>query len=267
MTRKRLFLLPFMIAAAIPALNGQTNLPRFDVATIKPIDPKAMQYGGINIYPGGRIVYGNVSLKQLVCTAFNLSYWQLSGGEDWTGTAAYNVEANPPEDMRSGITNLRHNLFTIEDETLRRMLQALLIDRFQLKFHRETKTGTVYLLERNAKAPLLLHPTENQPAEGNPATKATGSIGWAEKWVLANTTMPQLADFAGDYYIHNLVLDRTELTGSFDYRSPPEDVTTHRSDPDGSFLNLIRDIGLKLEATKSPVEVFVIDHADKPSPN
>lgn len=79
--------------------------------------------------------------------------------------------------------------------------------------------------------------------------------------------MPQLAQFASGIYLHKPVIDRTELMGVFDYRSPPEDAETHRADQTGSFLSMVRDIGLKLESAKGEVETFVIDSAVQPSGN
>src|SRR6185503_12404742 len=112
------------------------------------------------VYPGGRLVISGFNLRNMVAAAFGLSYWQISGGDEWTGTDIYKVEAKPTE---ASIKNLRYTVFGIDDEHLREMLQALLIDRFQLRFHRETKTGDVYLLERSGKT-LRLRPIESRPA-------------------------------------------------------------------------------------------------------
>ncbi len=114
---------------------------------------------GIKIYPGGRVTASYLSLKTLIIAAFGLSHTQLSGGDEWTEKDLFNIEAKPPEAMRSSIKDLRYTWWGIEDPRLREMLQTLLIDRFQLKFHRETKTGDVYLLERNGK-PLQLRPAK-----------------------------------------------------------------------------------------------------------
>lgn len=155
----------------------------------------------------------------------------------------------------------------MDDERLRQMLEALLIDRFQLKFHRESKNGTVYLLERNGKQ-LKLQPASAVPAEEGPTANTFGSIGWADHWVLQDTTMAHLAKFSADIYIHSPVLDRTGLVGAFDYRSPNnEDPENFFADQVGSFKNMIQEAGLRLTPTKGPVEYLVIDHAEKPSPN
>jgi len=172
--------------------------------------------------------------------------------------------------MQPNIKDLRHTLFGIEDEHLREMLQALLIDRFQLKFHRETKTGDVYLLERSG-ATLRLHP-EEIPAAGADSSadhRLQGSIGYAGgQWNISATSMPQLAKFASDFVLHVPVSDRTEISGWFYYRQREPDLEpVYSGDQSDSFLSYLREIGLKLTRAKGPVVTFVIDHAEKPSPN
>src|SRR5882762_8699443 len=156
-----------LVCSSIKRITAQQKpapeLPQFEVASVKPADPNVPQMVGVKVYPGGRVAISGLSLKTLTATAFRLSYWQISGGDAWTEKDNYNVEAKPGGNLRSSIKDLRHTLFGIEDEHLRQMLQALLIDRFQLKFHRETKTGDVYLLGRNGKT-LGLHPTETASA-------------------------------------------------------------------------------------------------------
>jgi uncharacterized protein (TIGR03435 family) len=146
------------------------------------------------------------------------------------------------------------------------MLQALLVDRFQLKFHRETKTGDVYLLQRNNAKPLALKPTD--PTQAALMENSAGNIGYARRWVLSAATMPRLAAFASEYMLYAPVIDQTGLTGPYDYKQPepptPEPANTEQVD---LFLRLIPELGLKLERTKGPVEVFLIDHATKPSAN
>lgn len=220
---------------------------------------------GVNVYPGGRIQINGSSLKGLITTAFNLSYWQISGGEEWTEKLDYDFEAKPPENLRTQFTNIRHSLFTIDDPRLRAMLQSLLIDRFQLKFHLETKTGDVSLLEKSGK-PIKLKAT-NDLSTGDDARVLPGWSGDIDfvdgRFSFYNTSMQQLAQWASDI-VHQPVIDRTGLTGSYDYQSPMQ---AQQSDYEDSFRLLIPELGLKLERAKGPVEFFVIDHAEKPSPN
>ncbi|HUO30953.1 MAG TPA: TIGR03435 family protein [Bryobacteraceae bacterium] len=233
---------------------------KFEVASVKPVDPSAPHMVGARVFPGGRVVLSCFSLKDMVMTAFRMSYWQISGGEPWTAKDLYTVEAEPSDSGRAAIRTLRYTLYGIEDEHLSEMLQALLVDRFQLRFHRETKTGRVFRIERSNK-PLVLQPADV------PVTDA-GSVGYAGgAWVIAATTMPQLAKFAADNVLHAPVVDGTGLSGAFDYRQPVPDLEPNYKDNSDSFLRMIHDIGLKMDRTAGSVEIFVIDHAAKPEPN
>ena len=142
--------------------------PAFEVATIKPFDTRnGVSNAGVRVYPGGRLVIHALPLKALITAAYNLSYWQLSGGEDWMEKEAYDVEAKPS--AQSGTYSLRHTRNGIGDDRLRLMLRTLLAERFQLTLRRQTVTGPVYLMETSGKA-LLLHATkytEDQPAFGS----------------------------------------------------------------------------------------------------
>jgi uncharacterized protein (TIGR03435 family) len=239
----------------------------FEVATIKPVDTSnGIGDAGVKVYPGGRIVIHALPLKTLIVAAYDAGYWQLSGGEDWMEKDVYDVEAKPA--AQSGTFSLRHTRYGIGDERVRQMLQTLLTDRFQLKVHRETKTGPVYLLERSGKK-FLLRPTKY--AEDRPVMGAPGFSGEIEHagghWFLFNASMAQLAKFASDYVLHKPVIDQTGLEGSFDYRDPDVKIDQDNGDFEGSFTVFIRDIGLKLTSLKGPVETFVIEHAEKPSAN
>jgi uncharacterized protein (TIGR03435 family) len=198
---------------------SQSPAPTFEVATIKPSSEQGEM--GVKVYPGGRIQINGFQLKGLIATAFNLNYWQISGGDDWINKDDYDLEAKPSESLRAQFTNTRHSLFTIDDPRLRAMLQSLLIERFQLKFHRETKSGDVFLLEQSGK-PIKLKPARDRSTGEN----ATAPPGWSGdidyvdgQFSLFNTSMPQFAQFASSMVLHKPVIDRTGLTGSYDFQS------------------------------------------------
>lgn len=263
----------FLIAVLIVVLNsgccgfGQTvqnnsihkEGEKFEVATIKPVSPHGQHLVGVFVYPGGRVLLSGMSLKDLICAAFNLSYWQLSGGESWMESIKYDVVAKPPDSVEATHPYTGHDLYNIDDPQIRTMLQTLLIERFHLKYHSEKKTGKVFLLERG-KGPLRLKQVTS-------SSDGTGGIGFAGTWVISNMTMPQLAKFAGSTFLHRPVLDKTDLSGSYDFRSEPESWESYSADTSGSFIDLIHEIGLRLEPAQGNVEVFVIDHAEQPSPN
>jgi uncharacterized protein (TIGR03435 family) len=247
------------------------DLPRFDVATIKPIDtrPGVMHRAGADVYPGGRIIFPTVSLKSLISTAFDLPYSQLSGGEEWMDKDYYDVEAKAPEG--STPYDLRHTWFRLEDPRLRQMLQALLIDRFQLKVHRETKTGQVYILVKSGKT-IRIKPTDAPSAKDPGASEGFGSIGNAgDTWDIHNASMRQLANFVSDLYMHRPVFDQTGLPGSYDFKWKMLLTDPDQPDPllgsKDELMQFIQVMGLKLTPSTGPVETLVIDHAGHPSPN
>jgi uncharacterized protein (TIGR03435 family) len=261
-----------MVSSTIHRVAAQdravAGLPEFEVASVKPVEPNVPHLVGAKVYPGGRVVITTMPLKALTAIAFRLSMWQISGGDAWISKDEYDVEAKPSASLRPGIKDLRYTNFGIEDERLREMLQALLIGRFQLKFHREAKTGDVYRLERSGKA-LGLRPAKTPSgADGAPDSNSFGSIGYVGgRWGIYATSMPQLAKYAADNVLHAPVVDRTELSGIFDYKQRQADLEPNYTDNADSFLRFIPELGLKLERGKGPVEIFVIDHAAKPSPN
>lgn len=253
------------IAQNAIATTSNTGKPyKFEVATIKPANGGLT---GTDIDPGGIVKLHSLTLKGMIAEAFNIEYWQIEAGEPWMEKNEYEVVGKPPDDYARTMPDTQHTLFTINDPRLREMIQTLLIQRFSLQFHRSTKPGKIYLLERSGSA-LELKPNKTPPTQEVPAGGRFGSIGFGnEHWVLADTTMPQLAEFASAYILHRPVLDRTGLTGAFDYRSEAEDWDIHQADRNGSFLRMLKAAGLKFEPSTGDVETLVIDHAELPTPD
>jgi len=164
-----------LLALLVPAYcAGQPAASlQFEAATVRPAAPQHSM--GAHVYPGGRVVMTHYNLKTLIQVAFGIPYWSISGGEPWAANDEFDVEGKPPASAVAQIRDLRYSLFTIQDDSLRAMLQSLLIDRFQLKFHRETKTGDVYVLRRSA-GPLRLRPAE-QPSPEKPDPQNNKSLG------------------------------------------------------------------------------------------
>lgn len=252
-------------------------LSQFEVASVKPTDVSGDNLVDLRVYPGGRVMVRGCELLGLIKVAFGLSYQQVAGGPDWIRQIKYDVEALPPKD--SGIKDWRYGAWKVADAQLRQMLQGLLISRFQLKFHRETSMGDVYLLKQSTKPPAF-HPTS---VESSSLRTRVGSVHWLglRQWVLDAATMADVADYAAVVLGGVPVLDRTGLSGPFDYKQvPTEAYKPNRSDMSqaerenefqsalsSSFLNFLQELHLTLERAKGPVERFVIDRAEKPLPN
>ncbi len=147
------------------------------------------------------------------------------------------------------------------------MLQALLANRFQLRFHRESKDGPAYALVVAAKGPKLT-PTKNPDAFRYVGGGTTGDPQLPLFMSAENASMALLALRLSDRF-GRPVLDQTGLKGDFDFKfiyEYEEDDPQPGAPP--SLVSAMQDqLGLRLVPTKAPVEILVIDHAEKPAEN
>jgi uncharacterized protein (TIGR03435 family) len=251
----RLTALLLFIIFALAIDEGHAQNPQFEVATVK---PTTNGNRGINVSPSGLIVITGFPLKTVISLAFGVSPWQISGGEPWMEETRYRIDAKAAESSLPLIKPQRYGLNLVNDEHLRQLLQSLLIERFELKVRREVVTGLVYSLEKSGKT--LRLKTTAPPAADAPTPSY--SIGWADRWVIDNITMAQLANDAANR-LQTPVLDRTGLQGRFDYRQP-EGMDQPGLDRQSSFLQLLSEVGLTLKRTTGQIETFVIQSAKRP---
>jgi hypothetical protein len=123
--------------------------PQFDVTSVKRSGSDKMAIG-MSTYPRGRVVCTVCSARYLLMEAFQIQAWHVEGLPAWTdekGGERYDMEGKPAEDspaskLNPAMSNLPPN------ENQRQMLQAMLVDRFQLKYHWRSKEAQVYFLER-----------------------------------------------------------------------------------------------------------------------
>ncbi|MDW5267160.1 MULTISPECIES: TIGR03435 family protein [Acidobacteriaceae] len=238
------------------------KMPAFDVATIKPSDPNSGGVSGFLSYPGGRVVVGFTTLKTLISYAFDVQSFQIAGGPPWIEKNRYDVVALPPASSESSNLKQPPEKATPSEEQ-RRMLQTLLVQRFDLKFHRETREGRVYLLVRgNRKLQMEDAKDKDKDPRGGVFTKP-GGIADGEAFGI-NVSMPFLARQLA-YDLQRPVVDETALKGSFDFYLEPSDPSNQ--DIASAIFNAMLRLGLKLKAGKGPVETIVIDSAAMPTEN
>jgi uncharacterized protein (TIGR03435 family) len=250
--------------ASLPADDS----PAFEVATIKPVDSNRSHPHDLNVYPGGRILLRGYSLRSLIMTAYKLSSWQLSGGDPSMSNDLYDIEAIPPSNSASTPYDIRHTWWLIEDSRLRQMLQSLLGDRFQLKLHQTSGNDLVYLLEKSGKTSLLTPTAAETSTHPSGGEGFSGDIGHGgDRWVIYNTSMQQLAQFASDIVIHKKVLDQTGLSGYFDAKWTQTLDDPEQYDGMDSFQTFLSALGLRLRQSTGSVENYEIVSAQKPSPN
>jgi uncharacterized protein (TIGR03435 family) len=244
-------------------LFGQTPVspPAFEVASVKPASPESRSIA-LSTYPGGRITVSLYTLRMLIEEALDVQSFQVSGGPRWINEDRYDIVAKPPASSKASKANPPYPKAPPNDEQ-RQMLQTLLVDRFQLKFHRATKEGPVYLLVKGSKE-LKLQDAKN--ADDYPWAGSIGGAGISGDGLAGvNISMPLLATRLS-WYLRRPVLDRTGLKGSYDFKFEYASDEPNR-DVISSIFASVQGIGLKLEAAKGPVETIVIDHAEKPSAN
>jgi len=237
----------FTVIAGCACAQNLTNSPAFEVATIKPGVPDST---GKIIRPNHRNFSTlNTTLVDLITYAYGLHPKQITGGPGWIETDKYDLAGIPDQ------------IGTPSPAEVKVMVQGLLAERFGLEFHRERKELNVFVLTV-AKTGAKLTSSEGS---GNTSLllRALGKL------VVKNATM---ADFAGVMQANALdrpVLDRTELSGKFDFTLEwlPDETHPDENDSRPTLFAAIQQLGLKIEAVRAVVDVFVIDHVGRPSDN
>ena len=236
--------------------------PSFEVATIKPSKPE-VQGKGIGVR-GREISTINTSLADLMEFAYGLHPRQISGGPSWIDSERYDILAKPEGDGTPNDVQWKH------------MVQKLLAERFQLKFHHEQKELSVYAITVGKTGPKLTKSGGDPNGLPGIGMRALGNL------FANNANMQDFAQMLQSVVLDRPVVDQTSLAGRFDFtlRWTPDETqftslgikvpTPPAAGPDAppDFLTAIQEqLGLKITATKAPVDVFVIDKAEKYSAN
>jgi uncharacterized protein (TIGR03435 family) len=242
-----------------PLFGQAVSAPAFEVASVKPLGSTPVPGSAIGLftYPGGRIVALNYSLKNLIHDAYDLEDYQIVGGPGWVNDDYYDIEAKPPASSESS-SWVPANFKTPPNPEMRKMLQTLLAERFQLKVHSETRKGSVLALVIAKGGPKLKAPT---------VTKQPFVIfGQGSILIGQNATMAQLSERLRTI-LKRKVLDQTGLTAHFDFQLNYADDNPQPDKTSSVFRALQDQLGLKLETQPGSTDVLVIDHAEKPSGN
>jgi uncharacterized protein (TIGR03435 family) len=230
----------------------------FEVATVKPSDPDkcCARYFSRN---GRRFATTNTNLKYLIQWAWNLHAKQVDGPA-WMDETRFDVVG---EMSGEGVPT---------DREWKSAVQKLLIERFQLKLHHESREMTAYALTV-AKGGAKLTPTA-APA-GEQHMGFSGAVG---ETMRGTGVRASISDFVGELQrivLDRPIVDRTGLTGEYDiefsFTREDNNALGMTQLPDNAAPNLItaldQQLGLKLEGVKAPVDVLVVDQAQQPSAN
>jgi uncharacterized protein (TIGR03435 family) len=238
--------------------------PEFIVATIKPSRPDAPR-GGYG-FRGQDVTTTNVTVNWMIKLAYNMHAHQITGGPAWLDSAKYDTVGRPDTPGQPS------------RDQMKLMIQKLLADRFQLKFHIEKRELPVYamvVLKTGAKI---------TPSAGDP--NAFPGIGFGQgpgvlSLVGRNTTLDGVANGLQSNILDKPVVNQTGLTGRYDFllKFTPDASQVanfgglapgNATDPDAPpdiFLAFQQQLGLKLESTKAFVDVIVIEKVERPSEN
>ncbi len=246
-----------------PKLMAADANPSFDVATIKPNNSGAPHMQGLNVR-GRNFTTRNSSLQDLIEFAYNVQANQIIAAPDWFDKDRYDIAAVPDQE---GVPN---------PEQLRIMMRKLLADRFKLTFHHDKRELSAFVLTVGKSGQKLTPTQMNGPLPGMGFAPAKGGMTLR----IMNGTMGDFTSFLQSTVLDRPVVDQTNLAGKFDLSfafapdetqfngHPPIPKPTDDAEAAPSLFDAIQQqLGLKLEAKKTPVDVIVIDHVEKPSAN
>jgi uncharacterized protein (TIGR03435 family) len=242
----------FMLAAAVAYSQTQ---PSFEVASIKPSTTNEPGYFKFNVGTD-RFRGTNMSLKDWIKNAWAVTDFEMTGAPEWISSENYDIDAKAERPIRS------------VDEGYQ-MLKSLLQNRFSLKVHREMKEMPMYSLVV-AKNGVKMKPSDDQ-------TGTTGGVKEVRYGRVVGEAVP-LSTVAGILtgLAGRRVLNKTGLMDRYDVdlRYTPElgqpgatPEPTDSPDAQSLFGALQSQLGLKLESTRGPVEVLIVDHVERLSAN
>ena len=236
-----------LLATIAVALVAQLVVPSFDVASVKSTahgrDVNGWSRSSSDIPSPGRFVAENESLGGLIREAYQLKDYQVIGPPWLDEGDGFDVEAKAPRE-------------TTKDQ-VHEMLKTLLAERFKLAAHRETRPLPVYQLTKG-KGEQKLHPAASENARASQSSRG-GDVTF---------TSVAMADVAYQLsrFTKRPVFDQTGISGRFDLRLNYDPSPTGAGPSLGDALQ--EQLGLRLESTRAPVEVLVVDHVErKPTGN
>jgi len=262
----RRMMLGFAVLCGFSSVASFAQTPTFDVASIKPSARDTQRGGGFGMSPSGLFQVQGISLAQLIQAAYSdgrpFYRFQLTGGPDWLDSARFDITAS------STVRN------ATPAQTMA-IVKAILIERFKLVVRQQTADAPIYILTLASKdgslGPKMRKSSLTCPGplcdfKLNPGTLTARGLT-TERLAFS------MANFSG---LGRLIVDRTGLTGGYDMDMEWTPMTREAGNPDlqaspsdglSIFTALREQLGLKLESSRGPVPMLVIDHVEKPTPD
>jgi uncharacterized protein (TIGR03435 family) len=240
-----------VVAIAVTLSAAPPQAPadlKFNLASIKPNPNPAGPR--LRSLPGGRF-QATATLETLVILAFGVEPLQVSGARGWIGSDRFDVEAKA-----EGVPQ------KLPEEQFHRMLQALLVERFSLKTHKESREMSIYALVVGPQGTKLRprtpdsHPSIPPTPSGKSRFMALNLKGLCRAISsMSGRLVKDETNLAGDY---DIVLDYSVEAGT----SPSQDAIA------SAMMDAVQEqLGIKLVPHKAAVDIIVIDHAERPVAN
>jgi uncharacterized protein (TIGR03435 family) len=275
-----------LVASSRLAAQTTSKSDRFDVASVKPNRSGALNIG-FDVPGPRRFTVTNAPLRDIVRFAHDVDEARLVGGPDWIRSERFDIVATAERDIPAWTPQG-------PPAVLLSMVRALLAERFHLATHRDTRELPVYALVF-ARSDRKLGPRAAESTVDCAAASATRAapqpaspgeppvcgmrIGPGQM-LLGGAPMSRFAAVLAPF-ARRLVIDRTELTGTYDLQlswtpegrvqgpAPDGAPPLPPTDPNGAslFTAIQEQLGLKLDPTRAPVDVVVIDRVEQPVPD
>ncbi|HUB78062.1 MAG TPA: TIGR03435 family protein [Bryobacteraceae bacterium] len=237
---------------------AQSDAPKrltFEVASIKPAQPGG-QGGGIRAMPGGQTYLAQgATLRLMIMLMYKMADGQVVGGPSWMNSELWDVDAKA--ERPSSLDQLHE------------MYQNMLVDRFQLKFHMDTREERAYVMTVDKGGTKMKKNLSPEPFDFPLKPGGRGQL------VAQHLDMKYLCWFLGQQ-LQSPLVNQTGLDGFYDFtlELPPPDPNRLEGggrggppDPSDLFAAIGDQLGLKIDSRQAPVPVMVIDSVQKPSGN
>lgn len=233
----------------------------YDVASIK-VNNSMSHSSSIN-FSGDAYRATNVTLEWMIEGGYDLKEDQLAGVPKWAKDTRFDIDAKISDPDPAALKKLTRQQRVA-------MVAQLLIDRFALKTHWEKRTLPVYNLVI-AKGGTKLKDVSSADPERRVGGMGPGSMRTSNNSMEAVGLEIKTLTYSLSSQLEHTVIDKTGLTGKYDFTlnwQPAAGADASEESSTASiFTALEEQLGLKLEATKAPVDVLVVDHLEMPSEN
>ena len=240
-----------LVLSALEAPTQSTGNVSIEVAVVRP-HPSAVMHNNFS-FVKNRFELEDQPLLKLIAFAYSLNPRQIVGVSGWISEDHWDM---------SGKTNLTEDATRPQEQQL---IRLILVERFGLQFHQETRVMPAYALQVVKNEPKLAVAVDpmGQPLEW------TQGHDWVRTENYRSSSMPDFL-IVKQLFLDRPLVDQTGLSGRYDFKLTYSYGDAPNADADAPptmFTAIKEQLGLKFEPVKASLKVLVIDHIGKPTAN